>query len=132
MLWSAESMGNKTVAISDQWKAPGWGAIDGSNAVGAGLRRGSLTMSKRLDGSSSSGGSLSSSDWSLDLTTATTGMTKNDMAVSVPTVWSPIDDKSSGTISITGGFQGLSAKSPFAAEELARKNSMKLFTLCVI
>lgn len=113
---------NKTVAESDSWKAPGFGTSPGSSGL---VRRGSLTMgsNRRMDGSSSSSATLSSSDWSLDLMAPSDNNLKNTM--SVPNVWPPIDvHKDSDAGSSSSGFQTLSNKSYHSgASESSAKTS---------
>ena len=80
---------------SDSWRAPGSAvSASGNGGSGGGLvRRGSLTMGRKVDGSSVAMGSLSSSDWSLDMVSVEPQSLKNDLTLSAPTVWSPIDGK---------------------------------------
>jgi hypothetical protein len=111
--WIGDFNSAMNKAMSDHWKAPGWGTLD----VGSGLRRGSLTMSKRLDGTSS-GSSLSSSDWSLDVSSSVPSGLKSDLNLSVPTVWSPVDGKSSSSLSPVGGFFATSTKSSYPCGSL--------------
>lgn len=107
---------------NDNWKAPGWGALDGSS--GGLQRRGSLTMGKRLDGSTAVG-SLSSSDWSLDVTANSASSLRNDLTMSVPTVWSPVDGKSSDSGSSSSGFRTSSCKSSYQSQSVASDSSAK-------
>jgi len=107
--WVAETVAASR-ALADHWKAPGFGTTD----AGSGLRRGSLTLSKRLDGSVG-GGSLSSSDWSLDLISTSSGGIKSDLTLSVPTVWSPVDGKASNSISPVTGYQSASTKGLYSS-----------------
>lgn len=122
-------------ALTDHWKAPGWGTLD----TGSGLRRSSLTMTKRLDVATGSS-SLSSSDWSLDITSAAASGLKSDLNLSVPTVWSPVDGKGSNAVSPAVGFLVNSSKSAFASgsSEAGAKTSkcavlkMLIFYCCVM